>query len=136
MLSLCTIEAMQAALASGLEPTLQRLLEHRLADTIACQLEDLTHIVVIEPGDTEDDLIEEVGFSPLLSTYDGSRYGDADFIAEWDWRECHGEWVELLHCVGNGGFAYILLIPDTEGIDPGLRKLCQHDDQTAGAECA
>jgi len=65
----------------ALEPRLKALLTARI-DRLATpcgDLVDMTHIVVVEPGDTEDDLLDEIGLSPLINPIDGARYGTPDF---------------------------------------------------------
>jgi hypothetical protein len=87
---------------------------------------DLTHILVIEPGDTEQAIVDAIGFSPLVSPLDGWRYGSNNFHPYWDgpvWR--HDGWFELIVTVGNDGFAFILLIADEPGMLPELLDLCR-----------
>jgi len=124
MLSLDTIDAMQAALDLPLDPILLTHLSRRIADTIACDLEALTHIVVIQPGDSEDDLIEAVGFSPTIDRIDGMPI-DADNPPDWDWHRYCASWWELGYCVGDSGFAFLVMIPDSDEIDANLLNLCR-----------
>lgn len=118
MLNLPTIAELEAAISSASCPELKGLLADRLADTIKCQLESLTHVLVVEAGDSEADFIEAIGFSPLVSRINGLRDQP-----DWDWMERHNRWWELLYTVGNDGFAYIILVKD----DPGspLVNLCR-----------
>lgn len=126
MLSLFTPPAIDAALRLLLEPHLRRLLTDRIDHYRAAGLLDLTHIVVIEPGDTEHNIIEAIGFSPLVNPMDGARYGSAVFHPYWDgplWR--HDGWFELIVTVGNSGFAFVLLIADADGVPLALLDLCR-----------
>lgn len=109
------------------KPDLKRLLTARIAgfQGDGYDLTKLTHILVIEPGDTEPDIIEEIGLSPLVNAIDGVRYGDPAFVPTWDWLSDLGGWFELILTVGNSGFAYILLIQDADGVDPALLALCR-----------
>ncbi len=121
MLSLYDMGLMLDALQRPLDPELHLLLADRIDDITACDLGELTHILVIEPGDSEADIIAEVGFSPLIERIDGTRHADPD----WDWAEAHNGWWELVYTVGNSGFAYILLVQDAEGVAPDLLDLCR-----------
>ena len=118
MHDLPTIESIRAVLDQPLDKLLRALLEDRLADTIHCGLQDLTHLLVVEAGDTEQQIIEAIGFSPLQS-----RIDNRPNCPDWDWIERHDGWWELLYTVGNSGFAYILLVEDDENFQ--LAHLCR-----------
>ncbi|RYE48118.1 MAG: hypothetical protein EOP21_05680 [Hyphomicrobiales bacterium] len=94
---------------------------------IACQtyeLGDHTNLLVVEVGDSEADLIDEIGLSPLVNPLDGARYGSPAFNPWWDGLEDQGGWYVCTITVGNSGFAYELLIQDAPGADPELLSLC------------
>ncbi|MDO7833675.1 hypothetical protein Q4610_01325 [Sphingobium sp. HBC34] len=55
----------------------------------------------------------EVLFSPLER--EGRRWGDPGFQTWWDWLHDHGGWFELIYCVGNSGFAFVLFLEDADG---------------------
>jgi len=120
MIDLPSIESIKAALNQPLGESLRRLLEDRLADTIHCGLQDYTHVHVVEAGDTEQQIIDAIGFSPLKT-----RIDNLSNSPDWDWCERHPGWWELLYTVGNEGFAYILLVEDAEGSP--LAKLCRSE---------
>lgn len=109
MLNLPDMEALRAALRQPLKDDLKTLLSDRLADTESCGLANLTHVLVIEADDTEAEVIDAVGFSPLASRIDGNRNQP-----DWDWLERHEVWWELVYTVGNSGYAFILLIEDAD----------------------
>lgn len=120
MLSLYDLDTMNAALLLPLDRTLHRLLSDRVRDVIACGLEELTHIIVVEPGDGEDDWIREA-FSPFWNSLSETRYGDPGHIPPWDWVDHLDGWGwAFFRTIGNGGFAFIIFVPDVEGVDPML----------------
>lgn len=84
MLNLPDRDSQLAVLHQPLEPNLKRLLQGRVRDAAVLGLADLTHLVVIEPGDSEADIVEAIGFSPLVSRLDGVRHQP-----DWDWIEKH-----------------------------------------------
>lgn len=136
MLSIFDEASAAAVLHQGLEPALQAILTGRLSDAAAIGLADLTHLVVIEPGDTEASLLAELGWSPLVNPIDGTRYGDPNFLSYWSWLEDLGDWYELVHPVGNAGFAYILLIERRCGVLPKLLQMCcEHADGEQQCVC-
>jgi hypothetical protein len=104
---------------------LKRLLADRIADWAAAGLLGLTHLLILEPGDTEQAILNEVAFSPLVSTVDGQRWGSPGFEPDHDWLEDHDGWFELVFTVGNDGFAFVLLIPDAADTDPDLLAFCR-----------
>jgi hypothetical protein len=127
MLSLSDKASMEDALSFPLEPRLRDLLASRIAQLALSDydLTELTHFLVVEPGDAEADIEREIGFSPLVNPIDGARYGADDFHAWWDWLHDHGGWWEMGICVADTGFAFILFIQDDDRTYPELRSLCR-----------
>jgi hypothetical protein len=127
MLSLYDEATTKAALALPIDPHLRALLTTRIVHYAAAGLTSATHILVIRPGDTEHDIEREIGFYPTTNIIDGVRSGSAAFHPFWDWLQDLGGWFEMIVTVGNGGFAFVLLIEDADGVDPTLLALChQH----------
>lgn len=118
MYDLPDMDSLRAVLDQPLAPKLHELLADRLSDTLHCGLEERTHVLVVEGHDAERSVVAAVGFSPLRSRIDG-KPSDPD----WDWIKAHDGWFELLYCVGNAGFAYILLIEDSDGSE--LAAVCR-----------
>lgn len=99
MIDMPDLDAILAALSTPLQLDLHDLIVSRLQDAFACELADLTHILVIEPGDTEPQIIDVIGFSPLVSRMDGIR-----LRPDWDYIKRHPGWWELIYTVGDSGF--------------------------------
>ena len=115
MLSLPDRAAIEAALSEPLPSGLRELITGRLSQEIGGHTYDLaglTHIVVVEPGDSEADLRQEVGFSLLDDPC-------------WDWFQANDGWFEFIVIVGNDGFAFVILIQDDPAIDPKILDLCR-----------
>lgn len=127
MISLYDQASVDAALAASLDPQLHKLLADRVHDARATGLIRMTHFLVVEPGDSEDDIVEVLGMSPLTSPLDGAKYGSPSFQPWWDYLEFHpGEpgYYEMVICVGNSGWAAIVLIRG-KGVLPELLDLCR-----------
>ncbi|QYE35130.1 hypothetical protein KZX46_20860 [Polymorphobacter sp. PAMC 29334] len=125
MLSLHDPASTDDALRSPIDPTLRALLTARVASLQTNGLADMTHFLVVQPGDTEAMIVDEIGFSPLVNVFDGIRCGVDGFHPFWDWLRDVGGWFEMIVAVGNGGFAFVLLIQDADGVDAELLNLCR-----------
>nr|WP_317893884.1 hypothetical protein [uncultured Sphingomonas sp.] len=132
MLHLYDRATMARALTLGLEPRLHALLVERIAslNTKYGDLTDYTEFLVVEPEDTEADIIGHIGFSPLVDPISGARHGEPGFQPGWDRLEKHDGWFEMIVTFGST-FAYILFIADEDGVRRDLLALCsasKHDD--------
>lgn len=116
MLSFDTKASLIEALTLPLDPVLRDLLTARINDAITRGLGDLTHILVVQSGDTEADIIDAIGFSPLVHRIYGTRFGEFDHEPDWDWRLDHEGWIELGRCVGDSGFAYLLFVQNLDAV--------------------
>jgi hypothetical protein len=125
MLSLYDQSSIEAALASPLDPRLEQLLADRIHDAAQTDLLGLTHLLVVQPGDCEHTIAEEICLSPLTNPIDGERFGSPEFVPWWDWLQQHDGWFEMIITVGNSGFAFILLIEDANGVQPEILSLCR-----------
>lgn len=117
-----TYEALDRAAATTPDPQLRRILALRrdqLGPAKSWEPEKLARFHLVEPGDTLADIEASVGFSPLESFVDGSRYPDPDFAPSWEWAECHsGGWIELVFITSDGAPAEVLLVPASEAMQP------------------
>lgn len=120
MINLPTFDELAQASTHVTDATLKRLLEERAADTAHCGLQEYTHVLVIEEDDREQQIVEAIGFSPLKTRIDG-----IENCPDWDWSEWHSGWWELLYTVGNDGFAFILLVEDSDSSP--LARLCRKE---------
>lgn len=114
---------MARALTLDLDPGVRAALSDRIT-ALAGELIDHTSIVVIEPGDSEADIVREAGFSPLVEPFDGFRFGSPGFHPWWDWLHDHGGLYELIVTFGSA-YACTLLIRDADGTPPDLLDLCR-----------
>ena len=106
------------------DPVLQKLLIDRIADWAATDLLSLTHLLIADAATTEKDIVDEVGFSPLVSI-DGIRFPAAGYVPPFDFAERHDGWTEFVQVVPNDPFAFVLFIETSEGADPELLALCR-----------
>lgn len=124
MLSFYRATGLRIALTLSLPGNIKALLRRRINRILDDGLGDYTHLVVLTAEDTEATLVEEIGFSPL--EHDGQRYGSPGFIPRWDVLHDHGEWHEMTFCIGNDGWAVVLLIENAQlSSFPEIRAACR-----------
>lgn len=96
---------------------------------------DLAPIVIIEPGDTEEDIITTIGFSPLINRVDGARFPSPAFDPNSEYIAQYHGWYELVFVTSDDGAGVIMLIPERGDINADLLSLCrtyaEADDATA-----
>lgn len=124
MLSLTDAPSIQRVMAQTLDADLRTLLAERLFLAAKAGLQDLTHIVVVQPGDTIEDLKTEIGFSPLRNPIDGFAFGEDGFEPYWAWLADLGGWYELIHTIGDSGYAITLLVSKADGVPAELLAMC------------
>lgn len=111
------------ALNLYLPPDLKPILADIVAHTAAMELLHLTHLVVVEPGDSLTAIEEEIGYSPIANPTDGIRYDRRGFWPYWAYLRRRGSYYELIHPIGNDGFATILLVH--EAADRDIVSMCE-----------
>lgn len=124
MISLSDREATTAALSLPMPAELHALLSNVVDHAADADVLDLTYVVIAEKNDTIDDLAEELGFSPLTNPIDHVRWNARGFQPYWAHLGEHAGWYQLIHPIGDDGFAVILLI-DARA-DSALTAMCEH----------
>ena len=111
------------ALAADLDPPMRAALERELTLLTAGEhdLTDWTDIIAVEPGDTEEAVAREVGFSPLDDPLSGVRHDQPGFEPGWDHLSL-GSGVFRMVATYGSTFATVFLIPDA---DSPLADLCR-----------
>lgn len=108
---------------------LRRLIQRRIEEISEYgpwDADELGPYVVVEPGDTDDDVQSATGFSILRSPYDGTRFGDPGFSPAFEFAESHGDQLfELVYIVSDGGYGHNIMIVNAPGVDPSLLAFCQ-----------
>jgi len=113
-----------APTTAPVDDDLRQLIADRVHDWTVTDLLDLTHLVVLRAGDTEQDLIDETTLSPLFNPLDGSRFGSPSYLPSFDLLLQHGRWFEILWTFSSG-HAVFAFVEDANGTDPELLLLCR-----------
>ncbi|MEH6700312.1 hypothetical protein [Parasphingorhabdus sp.] len=129
MISLRTSTAIHSTLNLLADNQLRSLLtEHLDQLTTAWEgidLSDLTHFLIIQPGDTAADAEHELGWSLLVNPVDGARFGDPAFTPSWEWIEDHGGWFEAVYILSDDGFGISLFVQDHPETDANILAMCR-----------
>lgn len=123
MLSISDGEALARALTSSIDVRLKHLLRLR-RDQLGGDITDQAHFAIVQPTDTPADLQRTIGFSVFQNPVDGSRIGEPEFTPAWEWIEDHGFAYELCFIMDDSGFAHVIIVTNSEQIDPELIHLC------------
>lgn len=87
------------------------------------------YMVVVEPGDTVEQVEQEIGLPILHGLFDDLPFGDADFTPCFDILEEHNyeqhRIYEMVFISNDDGFATTVIVPDAEGTDSRLLALCR-----------
>lgn len=121
------------ALASSVaDPDIRSLVETRFAQV--CNGEPYAYdshgyMIVVEPGDSVQELEEETSCGILCDLFDDTSFGDPDFAPLFDILEKHHGTsghccFEMLFITNDDGFGITLFIPEAEGIDADLLAMC------------
>ena len=113
------------ALSTSIDPRLKQLLRNRVQQLDVEDLSTVARFIVVQPGDGLDALETALGFSVLHNQIDGRRFGDPEFSPSWEWLADHGHCYELVFIFDDSGFAHVVLIENSHGVDWELLRLCQ-----------
>lgn len=105
-------------LAAALAPAIAALLACRRDQLGSSTSDDLAQWIIVEPGDTLAAVETAVGF-PLAPD------------PPWEWVLDHDGLFEAPIILTDDGFAVIIIVPDTEGIDPALLALARDHAEPA-----
>lgn len=104
-------------LDSAVGPAVERLVRERL-DMLAEYDEDLARFIIPEAGDSMAAVEKEIG-SPFANP-------------SWEWMVDHGGLFEAPFIMSDDGYAHVLLVTESDGIDPELITLCRANAEPAG----
>ena len=80
-------------------------------------------VIIIETGDTVEDIENEIGFFVMTNLFDDVRYPDPDFVPCFEVLEDHGGCYEMVFIFGDGDDVIEIFIPK-QGVDNELLAMC------------
>lgn len=122
MLVIRTAGEMARSLDSPLDPELKQLLaahQERLSEYEGYDLSELAEFVIVEPGDTLQDL------SGIAELDLGEGGVEPTFSLGPEAVEQHEAWTEIVFIYSDDGFGLVLFIPTTSDIDPLILELAK-----------
>ena len=129
MITLRTTAAVKSTIALLADNQLRSLLTERFDQLTNAwediDLSDLTHFLIIQAGDTAAEAEHELGWSLLVNSVDGARFGQPDFTPSWEWIEDHGGWYEAVYILSDDGFGISLFVQDHPATDTELLAMCR-----------
>ena len=97
---------------------------HDLCDPEPYDPDEHGFFIVVEPGDTSEQIALDTGYSLLKSVFSDSVYGDTDFCPDCEYLEDHHSFYEAVFIFTDSGFAVVMIIPKAEGIDRRMLAIC------------
>lgn len=109
-------------------PQIRKLVSLRFAQVCNGEPYDYNrhgYMVVVEPGDTVEQLEQETGCGIARDVFDETRYGESDFSPAFDYVELNNDVYEIRFDCNDDGFGVTFFIPKKqEGIPGDLLALC------------
>jgi hypothetical protein len=88
------------------------------------QLDMNVTMFIVEPGDTVEDIEEEIGFPILTNLFEDVSFPDPDFVPFSEALEDHGGCYEMLFLFSDGDDDAIEIFIPKAGVDPLLLAMC------------
>lgn len=114
------------------DPYIRELVALRFAQVMAGEPYDYDrhgYMVVVEVGDTVQQLEQETGLPILHGLFDDLPFGDPDFTPCFEILEEHRNdntcIYEMVFISNDDGAATAIFVPDQEGIDADLLAMCR-----------
>ena len=129
MLTIYDSAAMASVLSGPIDSDLKAILLGRLEllypEFADWDLADLAHFIVVEPGDSIDAIESELGISPFVNLVDDTRFPDPGFEPSWEYCIARNGWFDLTFALCDSGLGLVLLVSDSDLVDPDLLELCR-----------
>lgn len=123
-------------LTQVVQPEIKAFLRQRFQDICEPEPYDPDEhgfFILVEPGDSSEQIEMATGYSLLKSLFSDTEYGDSDFTPDFEYLEDQGGFYEAVFIFTDSGFGVIFIIPKQKGIDGRILKLCSEYAITASA---
>ena len=123
MLTITDGGSLAGALKLPIDSHLKQLLIER-RDQFGGDITNIARFIVVQRGDSMTALEEKLGWSVFV-TPEGQRFGKPSFYPGFEWLADHGHCFEMVFILTDDGFAHVVIIEQSVGVDPDLLKLCK-----------
>ncbi|MBK6593285.1 MAG: hypothetical protein IPG23_11360 [Burkholderiales bacterium] len=108
-------------------PEIRQLVQQRINDLGGDSFDanELGYFLVIEPEDTLHSIAAQLGFSIVANRSTNLRYDQEGFTPSFEFVEQIGNCYDLVFVISDDGYGIEVFVPNTEGIDPDLLRMCQ-----------
>ncbi len=108
-------------------PEIRQLVQQRINDLGGEKFSstDLGFFLLIEPGDSLEAIQAQLGFSIVANRFTGIRWDQEGFTPSFEFVEQIGNCYDLVFVISDDGYGIEVFVPNTEGIDPDLLRMCQ-----------
>ena len=116
-----------ASASSIADPEIRDLVEQlfvTICDGEPYEIEQHGYVIIVEPGDTVEDLERESSCPILRNRNNDVRYGQPEFAPSFEFVSEHSNCYEMVFVIGDNGYGVDFFIPKTGGIDAELLALC------------
>ena len=122
-----------AATSQITDPYIHELVSLRWSQILAGEPYDYDrhgYMVIVEPGDTVEQLEQEIGLPILHGLFDDVPFGDPDFTPCFEILEEHTyenavRIYEMVFISNDDGFATTVFVPAIEGVPEDLLAMCR-----------
>jgi len=114
-------------LSQVVEPEIKAFLRQRFHDICEPEPYDPDEhgfFILVEPGDTSEQIESATGYSLMKSLFSDTVYGDEDFTPDFEYLEDQGSFFEAVFIFTDSGFAVVMIVPKEDGIDGRILELC------------
>ena len=114
-------------LAQVVQPEIKAFLRrrfHDICDPEPYDPDEHGFFILVEPGDTSEQIESETGYSLLKSLFSDTAYSDPDFTPDFEYLEDQGSFYEAVYIFTDSGFAVVMIVPKEDGIDSRILELC------------
>ena len=84
----------------------------------------LGYCLIVEPGDSLEDLKQQMGFPILANRFSGIEFGQPDFVPSFEILVEHAHCYEMVFIISDDGYGIEVFIPKDTGIHPDLLAMC------------
>ncbi len=105
---------------------IRTLVQQRIRDLgIEFDAGTMSYFLVVEPGDTLNELHTQLGFSIVANRFTGIRYDQKGFTPSFEFVERIGNCFDMVFVLSDDGFAVEVFVPNTQGVDADLLAMCE-----------